>query len=555
MKKWSSWLVGLTMLLLPGVAFAASQPAPAGYAANQIIFEDTFTSPALDATKWNPWLGDDNFGRWGDNGQLPSPYSGSNCDATCSGTDQIMYYDPFPYGSPTNLSGNHLVGGNGNLAIIAAPNSHFSNLGYSWVAAGVTTYGKAYLPATGGYVQWHAKMPDSRYGAWSGLWLLSKGGAEMDIQESGYPWGSTPVNQVLASHWQGTGGSQIIQDTGVDLSAAYHTYGIEYKPGVSWKVYLDGKLMATYTAGVPTNAPYQVLIDFEIAGPLTTGWHTVADPVNHPGPFELDVDDVQIYSSAIAPAGDTTPPTVPANVTATLVSGSEIDLAWTASTDNTSVYGYDVYRNGAYLGFSATPNYKDTTVVAGTTYSYQVLAYDPARNVSAFSVALVVTATTADTTAPSVPAGVVATVINSLEIDLKWTAATDNVGVTGYNVYRNGVLIGTSATNSYADKTTVANTTYSYSVAAFDAAKNLSAQSAAVSATTPNFASAGPVVTLGSVNVMSRAGRGVTVCTQPANVNGTILSTSHTVSGQVWWWVGFVSGCSGWVPQSSLGIN
>jgi hypothetical protein len=118
----------------------------------------------------------------------------------------------------------------------------------------------------------------------------------MDIQESGYYRGTASVNNVLASHWQGSGGSQVIQDTGTDLSAAYHTYGIEYRPGQSWKVFLDGQVKATWTSGVPTNAAYQVLIDLEIAGPGTAGWHTVADPANNPGPFEYDVDDVQIYS-------------------------------------------------------------------------------------------------------------------------------------------------------------------------------------------------------------------------------------------------------------------
>ena len=269
---------------------------PAGYTATQMIFEDQFTSAALDTKKWNPWLGDDQWGRWGDQGKLPQPYSGTNCDSTCSGSFQVMFYDPFPYGYGTNVSGKHLVGGSGHLAQIASPSSYFSSLGYSWASAAISSYGHTYLPATGGYVQIHAKMPDSRYGAWAGLWLLSTGGPEIDIQESGYTHGSAPVNNVLASNFHASGASQIVQDTGVDLSAAYHTYGVEYRPGASIKIYLDGKLMATYTSGVPTNAAYQVLIDVEIAGPNATGWHTVANATNHPGPFELDVDDVQIYS-------------------------------------------------------------------------------------------------------------------------------------------------------------------------------------------------------------------------------------------------------------------
>ena len=54
--------------------------------------------------------------------------------------------------------------------------------------------------------------------------------------------------------------------------------------------------MGTWTSNVPTNAQYQILMDLEIAGQNAAGWHTVADPVNHPGPFEFDINDVQIYS-------------------------------------------------------------------------------------------------------------------------------------------------------------------------------------------------------------------------------------------------------------------
>jgi hypothetical protein len=297
-------LIAALLVTVGGISIASagtSLPPPAGYTSSHKIFEDQFTKSPLDTTKWNPWLGDDLYGRWSDLGQLPSPYSGMNCDSTCSNSYQVMFYDPFYYGSGTHITGSHLVGGSGYLIELADPNKHFSNLGYSWVSAAISSYGHAYLPATGGYVQWHARMPDSRYGAWAGLWLLSSSGAEMDIQESGNTWGSAPVNNVLASHWQGSGGSQIIQNTGMDLSAGYHTYGVEYRPGVSWKVYLDAKLMASWTSGVPTHAAYQVLIDMEIAGPNAAGWHTVADPVNHPGPFELYVDDVQIYSLAIVP--------------------------------------------------------------------------------------------------------------------------------------------------------------------------------------------------------------------------------------------------------------
>ena len=84
-------------------------------------------------------------------------------------------------------------------------------------------------------------------------------------------------------------------------------------------------------------------------------------------------------------AGDTQPPSVPANVTATAVSSSQINVSWSASTDNTGVAGYDVYRNGGLVGSTAATTYSDTGLSASTTYSYTVRAKDAAGNVSAVS--------------------------------------------------------------------------------------------------------------------------------------------------------------------------
>src|SRR6202034_1286741 len=91
-----------------------------------------------------------------------------------------------------------------------------------------------------------------------------------------------------------------------------------------------------------------------------------------------------------------------------------------------------------------------------------------------------------DTTPPSVPTGLSATAVSSTQINLSWTASTDNVGVTGYDVFRNGTQVGTTTTTttSYQDTGLTAGTTYSYTVAAYDAAGNVSAQSTAASATT-----------------------------------------------------------------------
>ena len=89
-----------------------------------------------------------------------------------------------------------------------------------------------------------------------------------------------------------------------------------------------------------------------------------------------------------------------------------------------------------------------------------------------------------DTAAPSVPTGLTATAASSSVVNLAWSASTDNVAVTGYRVYRNSTQVGTAVTTSYADSSLSPATTYSYTVAAYDAAGNLSARSTAASATT-----------------------------------------------------------------------
>ena len=346
---------------------------------------------------------------------------------------------------------------------------------------------------------------------------------------------------------------------------------------------------------------------------------------------------------------DNLSPTLPAGLTATPVSSTQINLSWTASTDNVGVTGYKVYRGGVLVGNPTTTSYNDTGLTASTSYSYTVAACDAVNNCSAqsssvsaatmpatissnialasagavasasstysnayplaavndglrtgvtwgkgggwndatysvqpdwvqinfngtktidrvvvytlqdnytngteptdtltfikegitgFTVqgwdgsAWITLATvsgnnlvkrtlnfaafttdrirvnvtsvlagysriieieawgtaasvpTPDTASPTVPAGLTATPVSSTQINLSWTASTDNVGVTGYKVYRGGVLVGNPTTTSYNDTGLTASTSYSYTVAACDAVNNCSAQSSSVSAAT-----------------------------------------------------------------------
>jgi len=105
---------------------------------------------------------------------------------------------------------------------------------------------------------------------------------------------------------------------------------------------------------------------------------------------------------APAPTGDTQRPTAPGISSSSATSSTQIDLRWTASTDNVGVTRYSVVRNNTPIASLASNvlNYSDTTVSAGSSYSYQVIAYDAAGNASPPSATVNVTTPGAPAPAP-----------------------------------------------------------------------------------------------------------------------------------------------------------
>ncbi|MFF8537537.1 glycoside hydrolase family 6 protein [Streptomyces sp. NPDC015532] len=86
--------------------------------------------------------------------------------------------------------------------------------------------------------------------------------------------------------------------------------------------------------------------------------------------------------------GDTQAPTVPGGLAVSSTTSNSATLSWSASTDNTAVTGYDVYRDGTKVGSATTTSYTDSGLAASTTYTYTVKAKDAAGNVSASSTAV-----------------------------------------------------------------------------------------------------------------------------------------------------------------------
>jgi hypothetical protein len=135
------------------------------------------------------------------------------------------------------------------------------------------------------------------------------------------------------------------------------------------------------------------------------------------------------------------------------------------------------------------------------------------------------TPTPADAVAPSAPANLQATGANA-QVSLTWSAATDDVGVAGYRVYRNGIQVGAPATTTYTDSGLTNGTTYVYTVRAVDGAGNLSASSASVPVTP--LAPAIPPV-LGQVRTFDAASPWNT----PIASNVAVLAQSATYVGAI----------------------
>jgi len=336
-------------------------------------------------------------------------------------------------------------------------------------------------------------------------------------------------------------------------------------------------------------------------------------------------------SFATSTSTDTQAPTAPTSLASSSVTSSSVTLAWTASTDNVAVTGYNVYQNSILVGTTTSTTYAVTGLAASTAYTFYITAKDAAGNISSASSSLAVTtssasvtyctskgtnysyewidlvqlntinnvtaanagygdftslsttltkgssytvyfsagfkssayteywyiwidynnngsfestelinstssslATTlsktftvpatatagttrmrvtmkynsaptacetfsygevedytivladgvADTQAPTAPANLASSGVTATTATLSWTASTDNVGVTGYNVYKNGTLLGTSTGTTYSVTGLTASTAYSFYVTAYDAAGNLSSASSTLSVTT-----------------------------------------------------------------------
>jgi subtilisin len=255
-----------------------------------------------------------------------------------------------------------------------------------------------------------------------------------------------------------------------------------------------GALALLASANNPANATdvYNLYDQVKSAGNLN--WtDDSGDSIQEP---LLDVSNIGIFNPVLLPGTGGAPPAAPANLAATAISSSQINLTWTDS-DNTE-QGFKVERctgvdcdnfaQIATVGANVT-SYANTGLTASTSYSYRVRAYNAAGD-SGYSNTDSAT-TQAAPALPAAPTILTATAVSKSQINLAWTDNANNE--TGFRIERckgstctNFAPIATVTANvtGYSNTKLTANTTYRYRVYAYNASGN-SGYSNIASATTP----------------------------------------------------------------------
>ncbi|RWE70260.1 family 16 glycosylhydrolase [Mesorhizobium sp.] len=331
--------------------------APAGFASSDLVFEESFSGTALDSD-WNTYITSNAANGW--------PWNSNGSGGSNAGS---QYYADYDVPSQASVSNGKL-----DLTAIKQPISGIrdgTTQTYPVTSGAVSSYGN--FEFNGGYLQISMKAP-SGDGAWPALWMLPGQGAgssgdnfEIDIQEGGFTESSGPVDNNFTWHLHGPSGwvgASI--DSGVDLTAGFHTYGINWDPGKSITWYLDGKQMAQVTSAQATipNEPMELIMNNGVANSNTAGWHTTLDS-STPSSMQMQVDEIQLYQKA--GSGDTvtganvTPPTTGAIGTET-GSGTGTVLPSGGTSDGTlyGTSGADVLREtgaNTMIGYGGSDEY------------------------------------------------------------------------------------------------------------------------------------------------------------------------------------------------------
>lgn len=173
---------------------------------------------------------------------------------------------------------------------------------------------------------------------------------------------------------------------------------------------------------------------------------------------------------------DTTPPTVPGNVSATDITHASARITWNESQDDSGVKNYDVYLNDIPVANIPGNQFVINGLSEVTLYTVKVRARDVHNNVSAFNQIEFTTLLAPDTQAPSTPSGLSVIDLQTTSAAISYDASTDNDAVLGYDIYLDGVWKDFTAELTYTFTGLQSETEYTAGVVAIDESNNESGQ-------------------------------------------------------------------------------
>jgi chitodextrinase len=168
------------------------------------------------------------------------------------------------------------------------------------------------------------------------------------------------------------------------------------------------------------------------------------------------------------------------------VSPTQLQISWTAATDNIGVAGYSVTRDFKGLPDVGSNTFIDSGLQPDTEYCYIVTAFDKAGNRGEDSAAFCGRTPVKDTHGPDAPNGVTATALSTTSVQIQWTPGGNSSDVQDYVIYLSGKQVGHTSNGALSTIITKLrpNTQYCFTVAGVDKSGNVGAQSAQVCVTT-----------------------------------------------------------------------
>ncbi|BCY27622.1 GEVED domain-containing protein [Flavobacterium okayamense] len=346
-----------------------------------------------------------------------------------------------------------------------------------------------------------------------------------------------------------------------------------YSPSTSPTRYFPQ--MSRVLAGATTTSGSEITVEALSSVARTLNFRfTVRD--NRAGGSANNSDDMVVTVNGTAGPFSVTAP----NTSVSYVGGSSQTVTWnvagtTANGVNCANVDILLSTNGGSTWttiLASTPNDGSQAVTIPNTPSSQCRIMVKGTNHIFFDVSnsnfTITAGTGADNTAPSTPLNLTASGTTQTTTYLSWSASTDNVGVTGYNIYRGTTQIGTSTSTNYNVTGLSAATNYSFTVRAKDAAGNLSAQSNTASVTTLSSGGTGPTyctsqgnsvadeyisrVQLNTINNSSNGGNGYTDFTSIST--GLTKGNSYTITvTPTWTGSTYSEGYAVWIDYNQNG--